>query len=241
MIAPVGANSGTNFLLAQLSGSAVGAQAVRSIAAPTKAGADSLRPEEIDTLHPADRSYDAEAGGRSLRGGAEPVVSTAFQRNADGDEASFSSRADDLTQEERQQVEKLRLRDSEVRQHEAAHKAAAGGLAVGGPSFEYQAGPDGKRYAVGGHVQVDTSPGATPEETLQKAQQIQRAALAPGDPSSADRAVAAKAARMAADAQQELASSHKNSQDERGSQGVDEPKPEETPAVNASIGIDLFA
>ena len=43
------------------------------------------------------------------------------------------------------------------RAHEMAHLAAAGGLATG-PYYEYQQGPDSKQYAVGGHVNIDTSP-----------------------------------------------------------------------------------
>jgi len=60
-------------------------------------------------------------------------------------------------------------------------------------------------YAVGGEVQIDVSPGRTPEETVRKADQIRRAALAPADPSAQDYRVAAQAAQMMAQAQQELA------------------------------------
>lgn len=45
-----------------------------------------------------------------------------------------------------------------MRAHEQAHKTAAGGLAQGGATFEYQTGPDGKQYAVSGEVKIDTSP-----------------------------------------------------------------------------------
>ena len=78
-----------------------------------------------------------------------------------------------------------------VRAHEQAHKAAAGAHAKGGPTYEYQSGPDGKRYAVGGEVQIDTSPVPNdPQATIQKMQQVQRAANAPAEPSSQDRRVA---------------------------------------------------
>lgn len=110
-----------------------------------------------------------------------------------------------LTSEESEQLRELRARDVEVKTHEQAHVAAAGSLFKGGPYYSYQQGPDGKRYAVGGSVQIDTSSGRTPEETIQRAAQIKRSALAPAEPSSTDRAVAAKADRMAADAKQELA------------------------------------
>lgn len=110
----------------------------------------------------------------------------------------------ELTDEEIEQVRKLEERDAEVRRHEQAHAAAAGPHARGGPKFEFQSGPDGKQYAVGGEVSIDTSPAETPEATIAKAQQIRRAANAPAEPSSQDRAVAAKAAQLEQQARQEL-------------------------------------
>ncbi|MDR7049665.1 hypothetical protein J2X54_002120 [Duganella sp. 3397] len=101
-------------------------------------------------------------------------------------------------------VEELKARDTEVRQHEQAHLAAAGGLAISGATYTYQRGPNGVNYAIGGEVQIDTSPGATPEETIARAASIQAAASAPADPSGADRAVAAQAQQMAAQARAEL-------------------------------------
>ncbi len=90
-------------------------------------------------------------------------------------------------------VKELQQRDQEVRQHEQAHKAVAGSYAIGGPSYEYQTGPDGKRYAVGGHVNIDTGKESDPEATIAKMNTVKRAALAPASPSSQDRAVAAAA------------------------------------------------
>jgi hypothetical protein len=127
-----------------------------------------------------------------------------------------SSSGEQLSTDQQKQVDKLKETDSHVRAHEQAHLAASGGLAMGGASFEYETGPDGKRYAVGGEVQIDTSKGKTPEETLAKASRIRSAALAPSDPSGQDRAVAAAATQMAAEAQQEIstqASSSGNNSD----------------------------
>ncbi len=163
-----------------------------------------LRPAEAREPLAPRQGGEIEAGQR--RG-------TMFQRNVDGDSAAFSSRESELTDQERKQVEELRQRDQEVRRHEDAHRAAAGPLFRGGPNFTFQTGPDGQRYAVGGNVQIDTSPGRTPEETITKAAQIRRAALAPAEPSGADRAVAARASRMEAEARQELAAER---QAERG-------------------------
>lgn len=111
-----------------------------------------------------------------------------------------------LTPQEEEEVEELRRRDAEVRRHEAAHKAAAGQYARGGPTFEYQTGPDGRAYAVGGEVSIDTSPIPNdPRATIRKADAIRRAALAPEEPSAQDRKVAAEAEAMRARAMKELA------------------------------------
>ncbi len=117
----------------------------------------------------------------------------------------------ELTDEERRQVEELQKRDTEVRQHEQAHKAAAGRFASGAPSFDFKTGPDGKQYAVGGEVQIDTSPiEGDPEATVRKMEQIQTAALAPSEPSGQDRTVAAQAAQARSEAEAELASQRTN-------------------------------
>jgi hypothetical protein len=113
----------------------------------------------------------------------------------------------ELNEEEQQQVIELEQRDREVRAHEAAHLAAAGSYATGGADFSYQRGPNGQQYAIGGEVSIDTSTIAgDPQATLQKALQIQRAALAPAEPSGQDRRVASEAASMAARARQEISS-----------------------------------
>ncbi|MGI5310181.1 putative metalloprotease CJM1_0395 family protein [Rheinheimera sp. WS51] len=105
---------------------------------------------------------------------------------------------------ELKQVEKLKARDLEVKTHEQAH-ASVGGSYAAAPSYSYEQGPDGKRYAVGGEVQIDIAPVANdPKATVAKMQQVQAAALAPAQPSSADLAIAAKAAQQAQQARAEL-------------------------------------
>lgn len=108
--------------------------------------------------------------------------------------------------EQLKELEQLKARDREVRAHEMAHLAAAGGLATSGATFTYQRGPDGASYAIGGEVKIDTSSGNNPEDTIRRAQIIRAAALAPAEPSGQDRAVAAKAAQMEAEARAEQAS-----------------------------------
>ena len=116
-----------------------------------------------------------------------------------------SNEQDELSEEEQAQVRELKKRDEEVRAHEAAH-AATGGAFAGSPSYEYQTGPDGKRYAIGGEVKIDTSPiDGDPGATINKMRQVQAAALAPAEPSGQDKKVAAAAAAKIREAEAELA------------------------------------
>jgi len=103
------------------------------------------------------------------------------------------------------ELQQLKSRDREVRAHEAAHIAAGGSLIRGGANFQYQRGPDGVNYAIGGDVSIDISKEDAPHKNLQKANTIQRAALAPANPSATDHAVAAQASQMAAVARVEIA------------------------------------
>ena len=125
----------------------------------------------------------------------------------------------ELSPEDAAQVAKLKQIDRQVRQHEQAHMAAAGGMATSGASFTYQKGPDGVSYAVGGEGGISTSPGRTPEETIQRARTIRAAALAPADPSGQDRAVAAQAAKMEMEARMQLAQQSQEKAPEAAQQG----------------------
>jgi len=111
----------------------------------------------------------------------------------------------DLDPEAKQQVNQLKKRDAEVKAHEAAHMSAGGTVVQGGASYQYERGPDGKMYAVGGEVKIDMSPENSPEATIRKMQQVKQAALAPAQPSGTDRAVAARAAQIEAKARSEKA------------------------------------
>ncbi len=123
--------------------------------------------------------------------------------------SSVSKKSDDalvkrLTSEEERIVQELKQTDRKVRAHEQAHLSVGADLVRGGANFSYETGPDQKRYAVGGEVSIDTSPARTPEETIPKAQHIRATALAPADPSTQDRRVAAQASVMELDARGEV-------------------------------------
>jgi len=126
-----------------------------------------------------------------------------------------------LSPEQEKAVQELKTRDREVRSHEQAHKAV-GGRFAGAIAYDYQQGPDGRQYAIGGEVPIDASPEATPEATIAKMRVVIAAALAPAEPSAQDRAVAQAAqselAQASADARAE-------SQEARESQFDAEQKP----------------
>jgi len=137
---------------------------------------------------------------------AEPAATRSTEDGRRSSGGASRSSAETLSDAERKQVRELKQRDREVRQHEMAHKAAAGPHARGGPNYEFTRGPDGRRYATGGSVDIDTSavPG-DPQATISKMQVVRRAALAPAKPSGQDRAVAAAAAQKEQQARAELA------------------------------------
>lgn len=110
----------------------------------------------------------------------------------------------ELTEEQEAVVRELKARDREVRAHEQAHKRV-GGQYAGAISYDFQRGPDGQSYAVGGSVPIDVSPENTPQETAAKMRIVIKAALAPAEPSAADRSVAAAAQSKLQEAQVEIA------------------------------------
>lgn len=118
-----------------------------------------------------------------------------------------------------QVVSQLKARDREVKAHEQAHLAVAGQYATG-LSYSYQTGPDGKRYAIGGEVGIDTSPiSGDPQATIQKAMVVQSAAMAPAEPSSQDYRVASSARQMMAEARAELSAQETESSADNGTEG----------------------
>jgi len=100
-------------------------------------------------------------------------------------------------------IQQLKRIEQKVKAHEMAHKSAGGDLA-GSVHYKYTTGPDGKRYIVGGEVPIKFKQGKTPEETIEIAQRIKAAALAPADPSPQDLRVAARATAMEMQARAEL-------------------------------------
>lgn len=136
--------------------------------------------------------------------GQEDKDSRGEQSSQQNGEQQATAQQKQAEQQEQKQIQELKSRDLEVKQHEQAH-AAIGGRYAGAPSYSYEKGPDGKQYAVGGEVPIDVSPvSGDPQATVQKMQQVRAAALAPAEPSAADRRIAAEAAQRQVQAQAEL-------------------------------------
>ncbi len=183
---------------------------------------------------PASPGGEQPAGAGETEGADEAEEAAA---SPDGQKAN----GEELSEEEKVQVQELAGRDREVRAHEQAHQAV-GGQYAGGASYEYQMGPDGKRYAVGGEVSIDTSKEREPQATIAKMQVVQAAAMAPAQPSGQDRSVAAQAAATQAEAQGELreqqtekAAASREGTDGAGGQENAE-SPESAPGADSATG-----
>ena len=147
-------------------------------------------------MTPVENPRAVAAAARTTAADGEPA-----RREAPATEAPSLSSV--IAAAQTHQVARLRSREFEIRSTEYAQAAAAGGHG-GVPTFVYQTGPDGRRYAVGGSIAYDTSPAATPEASISKAQRVRAAAMG-GNASADDRAAAAAATRMEADARAEIA------------------------------------
>lgn len=147
---------------------------------------------------------EEEADEATGNGGAQnPATSAEAGQASAGQGEEDDADGDGLTEAEEKQVQELKERDREVRAHEQAH-ARVGGAYASAPSYTFQQGPDGKRYAIGGEVQIDTAKERTPEATIRKMQIVIRAATAPAEPSSQDLKVAQQARSQLSEAQAEL-------------------------------------
>lgn len=167
-----------------------------------------------------------------------PAVTLAVRSGAgsgSGSGAGSEARSGELPPEEQKMVEELRARDREVRAHEMAH-LSAGGQYASGPSYTYQMGPDGRRYAIGGEVQIDTSPESDPEATIRKMEIVKRAAMAAAEPSAQDAKVAQLADRRRNEAQQEI--NQRRSEEMQASLGGD--KPERSDASRHAAAVSAY-
>ena len=174
----------------------------------------------------------------------KPVSQTGQQLNTQNDSAQDNGQdasagkenAEDQQQQqaEQQQLSELKQRDAEVRAHEQAH-ASLGGQYASSPQYEYERGPDGRRYAVSGEVSIDISEASSPEETIRKAQQVKSAALAPAEPSEQDLRVATEATQIALEARTEIASENAEKAQESYNRAIPEAQKNEEKPQNPAI------
>jgi hypothetical protein len=171
---------------------------------------------------------------------AEEGAQEASERSDPSREKSVSG--EELSKEESAELQKLKARDQEVRTHEQAHVAAGGQYIRGGISYDYQRGPDGRSYAVGGHVDIDISEESTPEATINKMRVVKRAALAPAEPSGADRSVAAAAASKEQQARSEIAERQQREavEQRKEAQESEAPEAQDSEATEGKEGADAM-
>ncbi|MCU0664396.1 MAG: hypothetical protein MUC50_18955 [Myxococcota bacterium] len=208
--------------------------ALKGIHVPVPAtSAQRPRIQSADSAEPAQPSTPGNQ--------ADPASNSLATTIAQAEVAQEGSKSQAEDSSEKQELAKLEQRDAEVRAHEQAHKAAAGQYARGGASFQFEVGPDGRRYAVGGEVSIDIGQAPTPEQTVLKAQIVRRAALAPAEPSAQDRRVAAMATAMEASAKAEMAQEQREEANEAKSAPGAGPTPavpeEEAPRAPKEQGI----
>ncbi|HEY7773644.1 MAG TPA: putative metalloprotease CJM1_0395 family protein [Marinagarivorans sp.] len=187
--------------------SALGQQlSSRDFAASLEQGGSVAR--QSQNAYDANGKAQAEAQPPSAINGGGDIDKANEQAREQADERSIKQSIENKKEQQaeaqkQEAIRDLAARDREVRAHEQAH-AAVGGSFAGAPKYQYERGPDGVNYAVGGEVPIDVSPAATPEQTIAKAQTIRRAALAPAEPSPQDRRVAQESTRLEAEARQEM-------------------------------------
>lgn len=176
--------------------SLIGREGVGTIAPPSPSTGQRANPSQASVQQAPILQTQEERGQVQTAGPNESANRAVGEQAAPQDQTDPNS----LTTEEEAEVQQLRARDLEVRRHEQAH-VAAGGQYAGTPVYDYQRGPDGRQYAVGGEVSIDTRVIAgNPEANIRKFEQVRRAALAPLEPSPQDR-------RVAAEAQQQISAS----------------------------------
>ncbi|TQV89723.1 putative metalloprotease CJM1_0395 family protein [Aliikangiella coralliicola] len=182
---------------------------IREPAPPTDSSAtkNSTETSEQQPRNPAELNRDnsqRDSSGDAKQDNGEQNSQNRDNQSQSRNEQNSDSNNEQQEAQERREIEQLKRVDREVRAHETAH-ASAGGQLAGAPQLTFTIGPDGRRYAVGGEVSIDTSkvPG-DPQATIDKMSQVRRAALAPANPSPQDLKVAALSSQIANQARVEL-------------------------------------
>lgn len=157
---------------------------------PNQTAFQHTRPVDARTLTEA----QARAGGVSASDYRKALEAAKNKQDAANPDAAKSP--GDLSQNERAELAQLQARDAAVRQEEKGHAAAAGQYGSA-PQYEYQVGPDGQAYAIGGHVDMHIAAKTGSKEDINQAlTTLQNAALSPNAPSAADLSAYRQATRL---------------------------------------------
>ena len=95
-------------------------------------------------------------------------------------------------QDDFKKVQQLQTIQQTVFAHELDHKEA-GPDVTGSVTYRYKRGPDGQMYAVGGDTSVNISFSGDPKQTIEKMDEVKKAATAPANPSFDDFVILAHA------------------------------------------------
>jgi hypothetical protein len=123
---------------------------------------------------------------------------------ADEGAPSGESEALDPTSDELRRVRELERIDRVVRAQENVLRAVAPDVVRGEPTFEFEVGPDGRRYAIEGESHIELPKGGEPEAEAEEAARALRAALAATGGASADTSIALRAAGIEARARAQI-------------------------------------
>lgn len=155
-------------------------------------------------LSPAEQFAQIQSAGQNPEGADSTGTTQEAEKEKEVDpNTPRAANGEPLTEEEQAELQDMKSRDEEVRVHEQAHQSA-GGQYASAPHYEYENGPDGKRYVTDGSVNIDVGEESDPQATIDKMQVVKRAALAPAQPSAQDRRVYAEASQKEAEARREL-------------------------------------
>ena len=127
-------------------------------------------------LSPAEQFAQIQSAGQNPEGADSTGTTQEAEKEKEVDpNPPRAANGEPLTEEEQAELQDMKSRDEEVRIHEQAHQSA-GGQYASAPHYEYENGPDGKRYVTDGSVNIDVGEEREPQATIDKMQVVKRAA-----------------------------------------------------------------
>lgn len=180
-----------------------------------RADSYSISQEAKARVSTAEETVTQAAAALDVRADAQTQAAKAEQAEVEEKAVTFAdeqyraetigAHQEELSLREANRLGQLQVKAKEVVAHERAHAFSGGGLMIGGPVFQYETGPDGQSYAASAQSLIDMSPmPGNPQGTVFKMQRVRRAALAPLQPSGADRVVANQASQIESQARKLL-------------------------------------